>query len=146
MARLPFRFEARQVLEDERTEEAERLSSSMRTFARLLRKFLVESISLLNQSKEREFDLMEIHSRNVVSVAFVVSICVRIFGLTFSQEVSKLLEPLLDAFEFRHCVASLKYSDSSLLFQTMVQEPLTINCLPSSVVMRNEGSYRLGKL
>jgi hypothetical protein len=139
MARLPFRSEARQVLEDERTEGGERLFLSMRTFAVLLQTFptslvdllrqfaprttsiqqqhdfsphlvafVAESISLLRQSKEREFDLMEIHSRNVVSVAFVVSICVWIFGLTFSQEVSKLLESLLHAFEFRHCVASLK--------------------------------------
>jgi hypothetical protein len=61
---------------------------------------------------------MEIDSRNVVSIAFVVSICVWIFGLTFGQEVSKLLEPLLDAFEFRHCVASL------LIRQTIIIDPL----------------------
>jgi hypothetical protein len=56
-----------------------------------------KSISLLNQSKEREFDLMEIDSRNVVSVAFVVAVCVWIFRLPFEQEVFELLEPLLDA-------------------------------------------------
>jgi hypothetical protein len=90
----------------------------MRTFARLLRKFLAESISLLRQSKERKFDLVQIDEAEIVRVMLIVSISVSIFRLKFEKPVSKLLEPLLDAFEFRHVVASF------LIRQTIIIEPL----------------------